>query len=70
MAPSPFKMDEGYSEYPRTPSGTGSEVMMLDDEVDHETQHSAARQWLISQPADFRARTLASHWPISDDGEC
>lgn len=55
MAPSPYKMDEGYSEYPRTPSGTGSEVMMLDDEVDQ--QHSAARQWLLSQPADFRSRT-------------
>jgi len=63
-------MDEGYSEYPRAPSGTGSEVMMLDDEIEQEAHHSRARQWLLWQPADFRARKLAFGWPVSDDGGC
>jgi len=71
MAPSSFKLDEGYSEDSRTPSGTGSEVMMLDDSntvtVEHEAQHSAARQWLLSQPADFRSRRSSSLSSLCED---
>jgi len=60
VTPSSFRMDEGYSEDARTPSGTESEVMMLDNgddtTIECKAQHSTARQWLLSQPADLRSR--------------
>lgn len=63
IAPSPFRIDEGYSEDP-----SGSEVMM-DDTVESlesvnpvASQHLAARDWLLSQPEDFRSRKYDMSW--------
>jgi hypothetical protein len=60
IAPSPFRLDEGYSEDPRTPTGSevtmgDADLMTIDSDESRSGQHLAARQWLLSQPAEFRS---------------
>lgn len=55
FAPSPFRVDEGYSEDPRNQIDSDSErdpIPIAIDSLDHVSQ---ARQWLLAQPVDLRA---------------
>lgn len=59
-APSPFRVDEGYSEDPPTPVDSDVEPdTAMKDGLDHsppaQNRVSAARQWLLSQPVEIRA---------------
>jgi len=60
--PSPFRIDEGYSEDMRTPTDSimadGEDDMTMDHSGAPSSQQSITRQWLLSQPADFRSCKL------------
>ena len=56
MAPSPFRVDEGYSEEPRQADSDSEREDEARTEVERTpTREIAARQWLLSQPVELRA---------------
>lgn len=63
-APSPFKVDEGYSEDSRSQAGSvesdSNEAMATDGTDPHTVHLAAAEQWLLSLPAEMRAGTALS----------
>ncbi|KAL9054380.1 MAG: hypothetical protein Q9162_004182 [Coniocarpon cinnabarinum] len=69
-APSPFRVDEGYSEAPQQPD-SDSENGNSSGHVPR-SRESAARQWLLSQPVDLRiliTRELMHSLPTSNVAE-
>ncbi|KAB8337188.1 hypothetical protein FH972_021491 [Carpinus fangiana] len=57
-APSPFKVDEGYSEDSRSQAGSEqsdmTEPITIDGIDPHSAHHAAAQQWLLSLPVEAR----------------
>ena len=55
-APSPFRVDEGYSEEPRSQNGSDTDQDPSDPvPMDQEPSHAATtRDWLLSQPIELR----------------
>lgn len=54
-APSPFRVDEGYSEEPRSQSGEDFEDSITLDRDELATQIISARAWLHAQPVELRS---------------
>lgn len=58
-APSPFRVDEGYSEDPRNPADSDTErdadmKDSFDSSFQSQSRVASARQWLLSQPVEIR----------------
>jgi len=56
-APSPFRVDEGYSEEPRSQNGDELEDSIILDRDEQSAQTISARAWLHSQPVELRSGT-------------